>query len=157
MKPNFLKCIPLLRALPAILLLLTMSLPSCELLRKDEDPEPTPGPGDDDELRTTVPDKVVGTWANGSFDFELWENYREGYWAGRNAETVREAMIFEKNGDAKYYRYEGAHGIDELLIDCTGTVAFNDDGTFTFYPKKGRRRYYATTDRTKSDRPLTDT
>jgi hypothetical protein len=104
-----------------------------------------------------VPDQIVGTWANGSFDFELWENYREGYWAGRNAETVREAMVFQKNGDARYYRYEGFHGVDEKLVDCTGTVTFNDDGTFTFYPQKGRKRYYETLHSTKYDRPLTAT
>src|SRR4051812_36044613 len=53
-------------------------------------------------------------------------------------------MVFNKNGDAKFYRYEFAYGLYEELIDCTGTVTFNGDGTFTFYPTQGRKRYYNT-------------
>jgi hypothetical protein len=94
--------------------------------------------------RTEVPDEIVGAWADGSFDFEFWENYREGYWAGRNAAPTREAMIFTKAGDAKFYRYEFAYGMYEELIDCTGTVTFNGDGTFNFYPRQGRKRFYNT-------------
>src|SRR5215204_1089598 len=94
--------------------------------------------------RTQVPDEIVGAWENGSLDFALWENYREGYWAGRNATPSREAMVFSKNGDAKFYRYEFAFNLYEELIDCTGTVTFNNDGTFTFYPAKGRKRFYNT-------------
>lgn len=90
---------------------------------------------------TEVPDEFVGAWENGSIDFTLWENYREGYYAGRNAAPSREAMIFYKNGEAKFYRYEFGYGMYEELIDCTGTVTFNNDGTFTFYPTKGRKRY----------------
>ena len=92
--------------------------------------------------RTTVPDEIVGAWDDGSLDFVMWENYREGYWAGRNAAPSREAMIFSKNGDAKFYRYEFAFGLYEELVDCTGTVTFNNDGTFTFYATKGRKRFY---------------
>ena len=92
--------------------------------------------------RTEVPDELVGAWENGSIDFTFWENYKEGYWAGRNAVPSREAMVFSKNGDAKFYRYEFGFGQYEELIDCTGTVTFNNDGTFTFYPVKGRKRYF---------------
>jgi hypothetical protein len=92
--------------------------------------------------RTQVPDEIVGAWDDGALDFAMWENYREGYWAGRNAAPSREAMVFSKNGDAKFYRYEFAFGLYEELIDCTGTVTFNGDGTFTFYPVKGRKRFY---------------
>ena len=91
--------------------------------------------------RTEVPDELVGAWENGSIDFVMWENYKEGYWAGRNAAPSREAMVFNKNGDAKFYRYEFGLNQYEELIDCTGTVTFNGDGTFTFYPVKGRKRF----------------
>lgn len=104
---------------------------------------PDPGGDKDNTPRTEVPNEIVGAWDNGSLDFVRWENYQQGYWAGRNANPVREAMVFQKNGDAKYYRYEGLFNVYEELIDCTGTVTFNGDGTFTFYPTKGRKRYYS--------------
>ncbi|HYC27389.1 MAG TPA: hypothetical protein VEB42_01220 [Chitinophagaceae bacterium] len=100
---------------------------------KSDNPSGTP--------RTEVPDELVGAWEDGSIDFVMWENYREGYWAGRNAAPTREAMVFSKNGDAKFYRYEFGLNQYEELIDCTGTVTFNGDGTFTFYPVKGRKRF----------------
>lgn len=102
------------------------------------------GTVDTNTPRTEVPDELVGAWENGSIDFTFWENYREGWWAGRNAAPTREAMVFSKNGDAKFYRYEFAFGVYEELIDCTGTVSFNGDGTFTFYPTRGRKRFYRT-------------
>ena len=105
-----------------------------------------------------MPDELVGAWEHGTIDFVLWENYREGYYAGRNAIPSREAMVFEKNGDAKFYRYEFAFGLYEELIDCTGTVTFNSDGTFTFYPRQGRKRYYNTRhSEDNKDRPLNST
>lgn len=100
--------------------------------------------GNVESPRTEVPDEFVGAWENGSIDFARWENYTQGYWAGRNAVPTREAMVFNKNGDAKFYRYEFAFTVYEELIDCTGTVTFNGDGTFTFYPTSGRKRYYRT-------------
>lgn len=111
-----------------------------------------------DTPRTEVPDEIVGAWEHGSIDFVLWENYREGYWAGRNAIPTREAMVFKKNGEAKFYRYEFGFGQYEELIDCTGTVTFNDDGTFTFYPTQGRKRYYDSRySPNNKDRALTST
>jgi quinol monooxygenase YgiN len=109
--------------------------------------------------RTEVPDELVGSWTDGSFDFVLWENYPEGHWAGRNAVPTREAMVFSKNGDAKFYRYAFAFNIYEELIDCTGTVTFNDNGTFTFYPVQGRKRFYDTLHQGENnkDKPLTTT
>lgn len=105
---------------------------------------------------TEVPDELAGAWEHGSIDFDLWENYQEGYYAGRNAAPSREAMIFKINGDAKFYRYEYAFGLYEELIDCTGTVTFNNDGTFTFYPKKGRKRFYNSRHpENNTDKPLT--
>ena len=109
---------------------------SCE---KENEPD-VPG----DTPRTEVPGAIVGTWVHGSIDFELWENYRQGYYAGRNATPSREAMIFEQDGTARFFRYEFAFNMYEELIDCRGTVAFNDDGTFTFYPTSGRKRFYDT-------------
>jgi quinol monooxygenase YgiN len=107
--------------------------------------------------RTEVPDELVGAWEHGVIDFELWENYREGYWAGRDAIPSREVMVFQKNGDAKFYRYEFAFNLYEELIDCTGTVTFNNNGTFTFYPVQGRKRFYDTRhSENNKDRPLTD-
>ncbi len=92
--------------------------------------------------RTEVPDELVGAWEHGYIDFEFWENYQEGYYAGQYATPSREAMIFYKNGDARFYRYEFARNLYEELIDCTGTVTFNEDGTFTFYPQQGRKRFH---------------
>ncbi|HYF29519.1 MAG TPA: hypothetical protein VD993_00220 [Chitinophagaceae bacterium] len=114
------------------------------------------GGGNPNPPRTEVPDELVGAWEHGTIDFTFWENYREGTWAGRNAVPTREAMIFNKNGDAKFYRYEFLFNFYEKLIDCTGTVTFNGDGTFTFYPTKGRKRFYHTQHPSKNyDRALT--
>lgn len=112
--------------------------------------------GDTNTPRTEVPDEIVGAWEHGYIDFALWESYPEGHWAGRNAIPSREAMIFQKNGEARFYRYEFARNIYEELIDCTGTVTFNGDGTFTFYPTKGRKRFHDFTHPEKNkDRALT--
>lgn len=111
-----------------------------------------------DPPRTEVPDELVGAWEHGYIDFVLWENYPERHWAGQYAIPSREAMVFEKNGNAKFYRYEFARNLYEELIDCTGTVTFNDDGTFTFYPIKGRKRFFDTHHPENSkDRALTST
>lgn len=107
---------------------------------------------------TEVPDELVGAWEHGYIDFTFWENYKEGYYAGRNAVPSREAMIFYKNGEAKFYRYEFGFNMYEELIDCTGTVSFNSDGTFTFYPVKGRKRFFDTQHSANNkDRALTAT
>jgi hypothetical protein len=113
-----------------------MALANCKKDNNQGDNDNTP--------RTDVPDEIVGAWETGSIDFARWENYTQGYWAGRDAIPSREAMVFQKNGDAKFYRYEFAFTAYEELIDCTGTVTFNGDGTFTFYPTRGRKRYYST-------------
>lgn len=122
------------------------------------------GPGGDrpaanppaDPPRTEVPGEFVGAWEHGSIDFARWENYKAGYYAGRNATPTREAMVFGKNGEAKFYRYEFAFGLYEELIDCEGTVAFNGDGTFTFSPLKGRKRFLDTRNPANNkDRALT--
>lgn len=116
-----------------------------------EEPGPSPSP------KTEVPDELVGAWQSSPIDFALWENYTEGYYAGRNAVPSREAMIFYEDGDAKFYRYEFAFTFYEELIDCEGTVAFHDDGTFTFYPVSGRMRFYDSRHSDNStDRALTD-
>lgn len=111
---------------------------------------------DKEQPRTEVPDEIVGAWEHGYIDFELWENYPEGRWAGRDAIPSREAMIFTKEGYAKFYRFEFARNLYEELIDCIGTVTFNDDGTFTFYPTEGRKRFHDFTQPQRSvDRALT--
>lgn len=70
---------------------------------RDEPVDPEAGPTHPLEGRQTeVPSELVGAWTDGAFDFELWENYREGYWAGRHASPTREAMIFEEDGLAKF-------------------------------------------------------
>lgn len=114
-------------------------------------------PNDDTNTpRTEVPDEIVGAWEHSYIDFAIWENYPEGLWAGRYATPMREAMVFQKNGDVRYYRYEFARNMYEELIDCTGTVTFNSDGSFTFYPKKGRKRFFDTTQpQNNKDRALT--
>jgi hypothetical protein len=109
-----------------------------------------------DAPRTEVPGELVGAWEHGSIDFARWENYKAGYYAGRNATPTREAMVFGKNGDAKFYRYEFAFGLYEELIDCEGAVAFHGDGTFTFSPVKGRKRFIDTRNPANNkDRALT--
>jgi hypothetical protein len=114
---------------------------------------PTPPP---ESQQTEVPAELVGAWAAGSFDFERWENYREGYWAGKNATPTREAMIFYEDGSAKFYRYEFLFNFYEKMVDCEGSVAFHDDGTFTFYPVTGRKRFHNFSHSEDSyDRPLT--
>jgi hypothetical protein len=114
-----------------------------------ESPAPIESP------RTEVPDPLVGAWDDGALDFVMWENYRQGYWAGRNAAPTREAMIFSKNGDATFYRYQFGLNQYEELIDCEGTVTFAD-GTFTFYPTHGRKRFIdASYAENSVDRPLT--
>ena len=106
--------------------------------------------------RTEVPDEIVGTWQHGSISLATWENYTQGYYAGRNAVPTREMMTLRKNGDATFYRYEFAFGVYEELIDCEGTVSFNGDGTFTFYPTHGRKRFLNARHREDNvDRPLT--
>ena len=62
---------------------------SCKKSNGDTLPEPP---------RTEVPDEIVGAWEHGFIDFDVWENYTEGHWAGRNAIPSREAMIFTKEG-----------------------------------------------------------
>ena len=112
---------------------------------------PTAGPP-----KTEVPGELVGAWEHSSIDFKLWENYKEGHYAGRNATPMREAMILRRDGTAKYYRYQFAFNLYEELIDCEGTVAFDGD-TFTFTPVKGRKRHIDTHHPANTrDRPLTD-
>jgi hypothetical protein len=96
--------------------------------------DPTPS-------RSAVPDALVGAWQAGSIDFALWEAYKEGYYAGRDALPSREAMIFREDGSAKFYRYEFAYNFYEELIDCEGTVTFHADGRFTFVPEQGLKRF----------------
>jgi hypothetical protein len=109
-----------------------------------------------DMPRKEVPAELVGAWEHGALDFTLWENYKTGYYAGRNATPTREAMVFSKNGDAKFYRYEFAFGLYEELIDCEGAVTF-DDETFTFTPTKGRKRFIdARHPANSKDRALTE-
>lgn len=141
-----------------LLFIMTAVLGTMGCSKKDEDT------GDDPPVnnpptntpKTAVPDEIVGAWEYGYVDFEFWENYTQGYWAGRNAGPMREAMIFTKTGEAKYYRYEFAFGLYEELVDCEGTVAFGGDGTFTFYPVKGRKRFYDTRNPVNTkDRALT--
>lgn len=132
-------------------MLTVLSAVSC---KKDDNGGNNPG----NTPRTEVPDEIVGAWEDGSLDFALWENYKQGYWAGRNAVPSREAMVFKKNGEAKFYRYVSLFNFYETLVDCEGTVTFNGDGTFTFYPVKGRKRYYETRDPGRNyDRALNGT
>jgi hypothetical protein len=117
---------------------------------------PVPTKPQPDAPKTEVPAELVGAWEHGPIDFALWENYKQGHYAGRNSVPSREAMVIRKDGTAKFYRYQFALGLYEELIDCEGTITFPGDGTFTFTPTKGRKRFLET-DRTRNrDRPLTD-
>jgi hypothetical protein len=51
--------------------------------------EPPGQPGPAPTPKTEVPDELVGVWQSSPIDFELWESYREGYYAGRNAVPSR--------------------------------------------------------------------
>jgi hypothetical protein len=105
---------------------------------------PTADPPGTDPPKAEVPAELVGAWEHGPIDFALWENYKPGYYAGRNAAPSREAMVIGKDGGAKFYRYEFAFGLYEELIDCEGAVTVGGDGTFTFTPTKGRKRHLDT-------------
>lgn len=110
-----------------------------------------------DPQKAEVPGELVGAWEHGSIDFALWENYKKGHYAGRNAAPTREAMVIGKDGKARYYRYEFAFGVYEVLVDCEGTVTFPGDGTFTFSAAKGRKRFFDTRNPDKDkDRELTN-
>src|SRR5215210_5228199 len=95
-----------------VLLIMTAILGTLSCKKTHENPVNPPN-----IQRTEVPDEIVGAWDTGSLDFALWENYREGYYAGRNAVPSREAMVFGKNGEAKFYRYEFLYNLYEELID----------------------------------------
>jgi hypothetical protein len=65
-------------------------------------------------------------------------------------------MTFHADGSAKFYRYEFGLNQYEELVDCEGTVAFHGDGTFTFYPVQGRKRFFDSRySPNNSDRSLT--
>jgi hypothetical protein len=121
----------------AIILAATLGAAGCGT----EDDDPGAGAPAGESPRTEVPDELVGAWEAGYIDFELWEDYPEGRWAGRDAVPTREAMVFEQDGDAKFYRYAFARNLYEELVDCAGTVTFAGDGTFTFHPVSCRKRF----------------
>jgi hypothetical protein len=141
-----------------LIMLAALGTTSCKNENGGEGPPPNNNNNNTNTPRTEVPDEIVGAWESSPIDFVRWENYQQGYYAGRDAVPSREAMVFAKNGDAKFYRYEFVFNFYEELIDCVGTVTFNGDGTFTFYPVRGRKRYNDLRNASNSyDRALTST
>ena len=86
MKTNALQSILPFRTLPAILLL-TMSLWSCQLFDKDKDPQPTPVEKPDEKPDkkhddkpepgpvNKVPTEIVGKWRKGFFNMTRFFTY----------------------------------------------------------------------------------
>jgi hypothetical protein len=151
MKTNPLKSSMLLRVLPAILLLLTMSLWSCELSDKDKTPEPTPVPKPDAKPKPDpqpnpgpvikVPDKLVGKWTAGHFSWgEFWT--QDGSYTG-NAVEVGIAFDFKKDGKCEFYFVTGGTSFScrtEAFVYEKGTVQFHNNTSFTFTPTEGSAR-----------------
>jgi hypothetical protein len=95
MKTNALKTIPPFRALPAILLLLTMSLGSCELFKKDKDPKPEPV--------SKLPAEILGKWTKGAFNMVNFFTY-DGKDLGPGYESSR-ALSFTPDGQVEMFLY----------------------------------------------------
>ncbi len=112
MKTNLLKSIPLLRVLPALmLLLLTLSLPGCQLFDKDEDPQPTPDSRPDKKPDkkpdqkpvSKLPAEIVGKWSKGSFNMTRFFTY-DGKDEGPGYESSR-ALHFTPDGQVEMFLY----------------------------------------------------
>jgi hypothetical protein len=99
MKTNLLKSSLLFSVLPAILLLLTMSLWSCELFDKDKHPEPAPNP----EPVSKLPAEMLGKWVKGSFNMINFFTY-DGKDLGRGYESSR-ALSFTPDGQVEMFLY----------------------------------------------------
>ncbi len=99
MKTNLLKSSLLFSVLPAILLLLTMSLWSCELFDKDKHPEPAPNP----EPVSKLPAEMLGKWSKGSFNMINFFTY-DGKDMGRGYESSR-ALSFTADGQVEMFLY----------------------------------------------------
>lgn len=169
MKTNLLKSFPPLRVLPAILLLLTMSLWSCEIFEKDKTPEPTPLPVPDPKPNpdqkpnpdpapapnpqpnpnpqptpgpvSKVPDKLVGKWTAGHFSWgEFWTP--DGSYSG-NAVEVGIAFDFKADATCEFYFVTGGTSFGcrtEAFVYEKGTVEFHANNSFTFTPAEGNAR-----------------
>jgi hypothetical protein len=81
----------------ALLLLLTMSLGSCELFRKDKDPEPDPKP----EPAGKLPAELIGKWSKGSFNMVDFFTY-DGKYTGTGYESSR-ALSFTPDGQVEMF------------------------------------------------------
>lgn len=110
-----------------------------------------------DTPRSEVPDELVGKWLNGTFSMSNWYTY-DGQYAGNPYSSSR-AFSFEKNGNAEFFQviktYNGACSTD-AFTNYKGTVKFNNDGSFTFYPQQGTYRgFYSCASSSNFNRPAT--
>lgn len=108
-----------------------------------------------DTPRSEVPDALVGKWLNGTFSMSNWWTY-DGQYAGNPFSSSR-AFHFEKNGDAEFFQviksFNGACST-EAFTYFRGTVQFNADGSFTFYPRQGNfRGFYSCASGNNFNRP----
>jgi hypothetical protein len=136
MKTTLLKSNALSDLVPALLLLLmTMSLWSCELFQEDKNPEPKPKP------KSNIPSEVVGKWTAGHFSWgEFWT--RDGSYTG-NAVEVGITFDFKADGTCEFYFVTGGTSFGcrtEAFVYEKGTVAFHGNNSFTFTPTEGNAR-----------------
>jgi hypothetical protein len=114
MKTNALQSILPFRTLPAILLL-TMSLWSCQLFDKDKDPQPTPVEKPDEKPDkkhddkpepgpvNKVPTEIVGKWRKGFFNMTRFFTY-DGKDQGPGYESSR-ALNITPDGQVEMFLY----------------------------------------------------
>ncbi|MDQ4141589.1 MAG: hypothetical protein M3142_13850 [Bacteroidota bacterium] len=121
--------------LSALLMVVTLMLPSCFLFGDDEDdPKPTP--------RSEVPVPLAKKWMAGHFSMtEFWQH--DGTYNGNAFETGL-AFDFKPDGECAFYLVAGGTSAgchNEAFVYKKGTVVFNQaNNSFTFYPTEGRSR-----------------
>ncbi|QNF34696.1 hypothetical protein HUW51_18910 [Adhaeribacter swui] len=120
-----------------LLMLVSLMLPSCFLFGDDDEDDPKPAP------RSEVPAALAHKWLAGQFSMtEFWKY--DGSYSG-NAFEMGIAFDFKANGDAEFYMVTGGTSMGcrtESFIYKKGTVLFNNNNSFTFYPTEGRKRGY---------------
>jgi hypothetical protein len=95
----------------ALLLLLTMSLWSCELFDKDKTPEPQsipqpdkkPDQKPDPNPVSKLPTEILGKWSKGSFNMVDFFTY-DGRYLSKGYESSR-ALSFTRDGQVEMYLY----------------------------------------------------
>jgi hypothetical protein len=94
-----------------------------------------------EDAHAEMPANIPGQWMYGNFSMtEFWT--QDGSYSG-NAVEVAVAFDFKANGQAELYIISGGTSYacrTEAFEYKKGTVQFNQDNSFTFYPTEGRVR-----------------